>query len=85
MTKYNGQVCLTHQLWISYWISKVPCCKIFSLGHVLAAYDNKWLYPNISKMKINRFGLKSTVSETITFKFFPSCQLLRNKGLIFVF
>lgn len=54
-------------------------------GGPLAQAD-KWLYPDFSKIKINRFGLKSTCSEKNHYlEFFSRCKLfLRIKGLIFL-
>lgn len=50
-----------------------------------AAKANKWLYPDFSKIQINRFGLKSTCSENHYLRFFSRCKLFfRIKGLIFL-
>lgn len=50
-----------------------------------ATYANEWLYPDFSKSKINRFGLKSTCSENHCLEFFSRCKLLfRIEGLIFL-
>lgn len=51
----------------------------------LVAQANKWLYPDFSKIKINRLGPKSTCSENHYLEFFSRCKLfLRIKGLIFL-
>ena len=63
-------------------VSKAPCYKVPSQGWWSCS---KWLYPDYSKFKINRFGPKSTDHENHYLEFFSRCKLFsRIKGLIFL-